>query len=400
MLIFTCPFMIIFQFLKLDNLSRFQLVTKARKYGVPTPRMISTLQELCNDKRNMVFIVSGKERASLLETLNDISNLGLVAEHGMFISWPGNFSGGKRVWETLVSDQDSSWRHITISIMEVYKSRTHGSYIEETEMKVLWQYRDADPEFGYLQAKELEDHLSNVLRNYSVDILHGGIEEGGYVEVRPKGVNKGVAAIHILKHIRTFSTLQKIDFGLILGDDHCDEPMLSVMRQVGRRKIDARRAHKGDSPLPPMPASVTQVDASLCDEYTSSNLEMFTCTVGKKPSAAANYLHDVDEVEDFLESLVKMSARDRKFYSSIDLRGLTLTSISPKAEKKAMTPMINKRATIPAVSVVLRSSSMGNFHHHFSNTVKSSEHKVGFLGGVLEDDGVTEEEDDEDGVFF
>lgn len=75
-----------------------------------------------------------------------------------------------------------------MSIMAVYASRTHGSYIEETEMKVLWQYRDADLEFGYLQARELEDHLSNVLRSYAVDILHGGVEEGGYVEVRPKGV--------------------------------------------------------------------------------------------------------------------------------------------------------------------------------------------------------------------
>jgi trehalose 6-phosphate synthase/phosphatase len=362
--------------------------------------MINTLQELSNDKRNMVFIVSGKERASLLETLNDISNLGLIAEHGMFISWPGNYSGGKRVWETLVRDQDSSWRQITITIMEVYKSRTHGSYIEETEMKVLWQYRDADPEFGYLQAKELEDHLSNVLRNYSVDILHGGIEEGGYVEVRPKGVNKGVAAIHILKHIRTFSTWQKIDFGLILGDDHCDEPMLSVMRQIGRRKIDARRAHKGDSPLPPMPASVTQVDVSQCDEFTSSNLEMFTCTVGKKPSAAANYLHDVEEVEDFLESLVKLTARDSKFYSSIDLRGLALTATSPTSTMKVKTPVLDRRVTIPALSAVLRSSSMGNIHHHFSNTVKSSEQKVGFLGGVMEDDSVVEEGEEEDGVFF
>merc|ERR1711937_442842 len=97
-----------------------------------------------------VFVVSGKERHSLTKTLCHLPN------------------------------QDQSWRSIAITIMEVYTSRTHGSYIEETEMKVLWQYRDADPEFGFLQARELEDHLSNVLRNYAVDILHGGVEEGGY----------------------------------------------------------------------------------------------------------------------------------------------------------------------------------------------------------------------------
>ena len=94
----------------------------------------------------------------------------------------------KRIWESLVPAPDRSWCSIAITILEDYTSRSHGSYIEETEMKVLWQYRDADPEFaGYLQARELEDHLSNVLRSFSVDILHGGVEDGGYVEVHPKG---------------------------------------------------------------------------------------------------------------------------------------------------------------------------------------------------------------------
>ena len=47
---------------------------------------------------------------------------------------------------------------------------------------------------------------------------------------------------------------------------------------------------------------------------------MFTCTVGKKPSAAANYLHDVTEVQELLDALVKVSSRDQKYYSSVDLR--------------------------------------------------------------------------------
>merc|ERR1711915_817778 len=143
----------------------------------------------------------------------------------MFISWPSPACGQKRRWETLVPDQDRSWRSIAITIMEVYSSRTHGSYIEETEMKVLWQYRDADPEFGYLQARELEDHLSNVLRSFAVDILHGGVEEGGYVEVRPKGVNKGVLAMKVIKNFPSLGQLDRVDFCLTLGDDHCDEPM-------------------------------------------------------------------------------------------------------------------------------------------------------------------------------
>lgn len=389
----------------LDKFSRFQVATKTRKYTVPTSNMIQTLKDLCSDKRNIVFVVSGKERHSLTETLNEIPNLGLAAEHGMFISWPNNSSGKKRMWETLVPDTDRSWRSIAITIMEVYSSRTHGSYIEETEMKVLWQYRDADPEFGYLQARELEDHLSNVLRSFSVDILHGGIEEGGYVEVRPKGVNKGVVATHILKNVPKISTWEKIDFLLALGDDHCDEPMLSVMRQVGRRAIDAKRARNHEPPLPPLPASVALVDVSSCDNYVSPNIATFTCTVGKKPSAAANYLHDVEEVQEFLDTLVKVSTRNDRFYSAVNLRELEHHSSGqqqflwpgPTVNPAISNALLDKSGTINS-GVVSRSMSMGNFHvaseFRKPEQTKVSANLSEFLGTIEDED------DDEDAVFF
>ncbi len=193
--------MLILDIFQIDSIERFQMVKHLRKASVPTENLLENLKRLCDHPKNVVFVVSGKERHSLSKVFNNIPNLGLAAEHGMFISWPTRKTGTKRLWETIVSNKDTSWRSIAISIMEIYTSRTHGSYIEETEMKVLWQYRDADPEFGYSQSKELEDHLSNVLRNYDVDILHGGIEEGGYVEVRPRGVNKGLLSIHVIKHM-------------------------------------------------------------------------------------------------------------------------------------------------------------------------------------------------------
>lgn len=94
--------------------------------------------------------------------------------------------------------------------MEGCSSRTHGSYIEETEMKVLWQYRDANPEFGYLQALELEHYLLNMLSNFLVDILHGGAEKGEFVEVCPKGVNKGIVAMHILWNLKKRSLVKRL----------------------------------------------------------------------------------------------------------------------------------------------------------------------------------------------
>jgi len=379
----------------IDQFSRYQVVKKTKDYTTPTERLLFLLKDLCADPKNHVFVVSGKERLSLTKTLHSIPKLGLAAEHGMFISWPKSASKKKRHWETIVPDPDDSWRSIAISIMEVYTSRTHGSYIEETEMKVLWQYRDADPEFGSLQAKELEDHLSNVLRDFSVDILHGGVEEGGYVEVRPKGVNKGVVSMHIINHIQNFTTWSQLDFILAMGDDHCDEPMLSIVRQIGRRFIDPRRSRNGESPLPPMPSTVTLVDVSSCDERLSPNLDVYTCTVGKKPSAAAHYLNDVDDVRECLGTLVKVATRDHKFYSALDLRSLDQND--NQFQVNTVINPLNKNFVIPNQSNLMsRSFSMGNFHH--TTEIPPREPKVS--RNLAEFMGTIEDDEDEDAPFF
>jgi trehalose 6-phosphate synthase/phosphatase len=362
--------------------------------SVPTARMIAALQGLCEDRRNIVFVVSGKERHSLLKSLSGIPNLGLAAEHGMFISWPTNKSHSKRKWETLVAETDRSWRSLAVTIMEVYTSRTHGSYIEETEMKVLWQYRDADTEFGSLQAKELEDHLSKYLRGYAVDILHGGIKEGGYVEVRPRGVNKGVLAMKVLKRFPDFAQKERIDFALVLGDDHCDEPMLSVMRQVGRRICAARRAASGEDPPADMPATIQLVDVSSVDPYVTQDLDVFTCTVGKKPSAAASYLNDVDEVQELLESLVKVSTREQRYFSSHDLT--TYNSTKEEMQFSVEGPLNDQlefRSSLPSEGLS-RAWSMSQVSAPKGRHREQSTSLKDFLAPSIED------ENDEGGFFF
>ena len=368
------------------------MVKQSRKPSVPTKGMIQSLKTLCNDKRNTVFVVSGKERHSLTKTLGQIPGLGLAAEHGMFISWPSK-SQSKRRWETLVPEGDVSWRPLAIAIMEVYTSRTHGSYIEETEMKVLWQYRDADPEFGYLQAKELEDHLANVLRNYPLDILHSGMEEGGYVEVRPKGVNKGVLAMRVIQQFPRIAAATKMDFALVLGDDHCDEPMLSVVRQIGRRVLAARRAKRGQDALQELPSTITLVDVSSCDDFVSPELEFFTCTVGKKPSAAATYVHEVANVEEMFESLVKVSTRDQRFNSSANLQSYGTWKIGDISNKDLAFESVGA-AKLPKSRSLSQISTAGT--GEVRTEMKMSSNLNEYLQGL----GAIEDEDDDQPFYF
>lgn len=186
--------------------------------------------------------------------------------------------------------------------------------------------------------------------------------------------------------------------------------MLSVMRQVGIRALDAKRARNHEPPLP-MPASVTPVDVSSCDPFVSSSLTTFTCTVGKKPSAAANYLQDVDEVQEFFDTLVKVSTRDHQFYSSIDLRGMDgnsggfnqqLPNVQSTMFGQQQHIMFDNRQTFSAgvtrsKSLGTRSMSMGNFHLP-SEFKKPAPAKVS--ANLSEFLSPMDDDEDEDAVFF
>lgn len=66
--------------------------------------------------------------------------------------------------------------------MKQYTESTDGSSIEIKESALVWQYRDADPGFGSLQAKEMLEHLESVLANEPV-----AVKSGHYiVEVKPQ----------------------------------------------------------------------------------------------------------------------------------------------------------------------------------------------------------------------
>ena len=170
--------------------------------------------------------------------------------------------------------------------------------------------------------------------------------------------------------------------------------MLSVVRQIGRRVTAMTRAKKGQDPLPDLPATITPVDVSSCDEFVSTDLEVFTCTVGKKPSAAASYLHEVGEVQELMNSLVKVSTRDHKFYSSADL-----TSYSSRNPAKSFsTP--RSSGSFDASLTKSRSLSeigSGTGGDDSRTEVKISTSLKGYLGlGAIQDG----EDEDEEAFYF
>ncbi|KAJ6705940.1 ALPHAALPHA-TREHALOSE-PHOSPHATE SYNTHASE [UDP-FORMING] 6 [Salix purpurea] len=233
-----------------------------------TPNMeaVGVLNSLCTDPKNVVFLVSGKDRETLAEWFSSCEKLGIAAEHGYFVRTDHDVE-----WETCVSVADFDWKRIADPVMKLYTETTDGSYIERKESALVWNYQYADPDFGSCQAKELLDHLESVLANEPVTVK----SSQHIVEVKPQGVNKGLVAERLLEIMKQKGVLP--DFVLCVGDDLSDEDMFEV--------IMSARSGPSLSPV----------------------AEVFACTVGRKPSRAKYYLEDTSEILRMLQGLAGAS---------------------------------------------------------------------------------------------
>lgn len=168
------------------------------------------------DERNTVFLLSSQEKSMVQEWFAKENweefwaNLGVTAENGCFYRW------GKPTWESLVNDLDLSWMEKAHKVLRTYTDRVHGTYIQEKSCSIVWHYADCDQDWGAMQARELTDHLEDLLENHEVDVIPGQCR----VEVRPKSINKGVAVELLL---RTIEQKKPLDFVLCVGDDRSDE---------------------------------------------------------------------------------------------------------------------------------------------------------------------------------
>ncbi|KAL5063181.1 hypothetical protein RYX36_024918 [Vicia faba] len=232
----------------------------------PSPEVISVLNALCNDTKNIVFIVSGRARDSLSDWFASCKMLGLAAEHGYFLRWNSDSE-----WETSHLSADLDWKQIVEPVMQSYTEATDGSNIEIKESALVWHHQDADPDFGSCQAKELLDHLESVLANEPALVKRGQ----HIVEVKPQGVTKGLVAEKVL--LNMVNGGNPPDFVMCIGDDRSDEDMFeSILSTVS---------------CPSLPSAP----------------EIFACTVGRKPSKAKYFLDDTADVVRLLQGLAASS---------------------------------------------------------------------------------------------
>jgi trehalose 6-phosphate synthase/phosphatase len=237
----------------------------------PNVKLLECLTDLAKDPQNVIFIVTGREKA-MLDNIYHIQHIGLAAEWGAFIKWSAEDD-----WESRC-EIASLWMDTAKYIIESYVQRTEGAIIEEKERSIVFNYNQCDSDYGVWQAKELVSQLDDLLQPYVEDCE---VAEGvGYVEVKPRNINKGFTVEYLLEQCNDAGIA--FDFVLAIGDDSSDEEMFKVLKFMTASK------HR----------------------CLNQNARAFSCTLGRKPSEADYYLNDSSEVLQYLEALRCWTKRD------------------------------------------------------------------------------------------
>ncbi|KAJ3415746.1 hypothetical protein HDV05_004210 [Chytridiales sp. JEL 0842] len=365
---------------------------------------VALVTALAADPRNLVYIMSGRKRDNLQEFIG-IPNVGVSAENGTFLLY-----ANKNKWETLLSDQDLSWRKQVLDIFEFYTDRTPGSYIEQKEVGIVWHYDHADVSFGSWQAGECQNHIQNALG--SSFPIHTLVKKKS-IEVMLRNVNKGMNIRRILDHHqgrlnRRYSSQSmdlssnnhcanhqysssprgapysvspgsehhlnvhtpgggsrdNFDFILCIGDDRADEYMFEYLQRLdaanNRESLNMTESpFGGDQHLSPMSSPVEKKRASWTPTSKSSNNELDTL---RKDS------RDPDQV---LPTLASTSNTPVPIIKADDIPLATLTiSQSEDQSRKQTVPhtasMTEEQTSSDTSGTVTPKKGIPSLNHHHS----------------------------------
>lgn len=92
-------------------------IVKDPSAALPSPALIESLQTLCADPQNVVYIISGRDGEFLESQLGHIKNLGMSAEHGCFLRAPG-----AKEWMSLTDDLNMDWKKDVLKIFRCKSS--------------------------------------------------------------------------------------------------------------------------------------------------------------------------------------------------------------------------------------------------------------------------------------
>jgi len=200
-----------------------------------------------------------------------------------------------------------------------YAKRVQGSVIEYKGSAITWNYTKVSAQQICKEiAVQLERYLDpdggadSLMNGYPVRVAHGK----GYVEVRRKDVDKGVAVRRVLDEIT--SRHQDIDFILCIGDDRSDEHMFEAVAKFAADKEQkteqgsvSNLSDQQSQPRSLLRKATLRERFATFEEQHNERSGFYSVTVGRKASKAGYYVQDVGKVSELLQRLASQAVKSK-----------------------------------------------------------------------------------------
>lgn len=180
---------------------------------------MDVLNDLVDDPRNTVYVMSGRRPEELDRLFRLVPNLGLIAENGCFIR-----NNRTSTW-TEVADHDrvTSWKDSVRGILQYYLERTPGSEIEDRNCSLTFHYKNAD---DYANAeRQASDWTGHINESCEEQRVHA-TQLDDCVVVESIDWTKETAASQVYHDMNAAPEgleNSSVDFLMVVGDGREDE---------------------------------------------------------------------------------------------------------------------------------------------------------------------------------
>jgi trehalose 6-phosphate synthase/phosphatase len=183
--------------------------------AAPDAGLLRLLGALAVDPRIAVHIVSGRSIHSIDCWFRELC-VDLWAEHGA-----GHRPSEGGAWQYLV-DGTGDWFERAATFLEEVTRETPGSLLERKTTCIAWHYRLVEPHRATEQLARMRHELPKLL-GAAVELFEGRM----VLEIRKRGVSKGMAVRHILENVPSRGPI------VAIGDDRTDEEMFLALPPSG-----------------------------------------------------------------------------------------------------------------------------------------------------------------------
>lgn len=191
---------------------------------------LSKFRNIVQNPRNSVYVISTLAHEKLAFFFPDMKPLTLFSENGYLCQRLGR---DEAPFVNFYEKADTSWKSIVQNVILDYVGKTEGSYLVEKKYSLLWVFDKVDREFAEIQAKELMEHLTEVLEFIEVIEI---VKYETLIEVRLRNCHKGMGCAMAV--YEAYLGKGPIDFFLCVGGTRDFSSDLFLASRTLRRSKD------------------------------------------------------------------------------------------------------------------------------------------------------------------